>query len=64
MHVTKTVRKLNLEYYVRIMTEILQLYPMGKATLGDIKKKHKISVHFYHELGLQAKILYCGTICR
>lgn len=64
MHVTKTIRKLKLKYYDRIMREILQLCPMGKTTLSDIKKKHRICVHFYYELRLQAKILYCSMISR
>lgn len=64
MHVTETIRKLNLEYYEGIMIDILQLYPADETTFGDLKKRHKISVHFYHELGLQAKSLYCGTIFR
>lgn len=43
------------------MTEILQLHPMGKTPFEDIKAKYRMSVRFYHELGLQAKSLHCGT---
>lgn len=55
MHVTFRLlgnQKLNLKYYDRITTEILQLYPMGETTFEDIKAKYRMTVHFYHELGL------------
>lgn len=48
---TKAIRKLNLEYYDRILTEILHLYLTGKTTFENIKKVYRMSVNFYHELG-------------
>lgn len=39
MHVTMGIKKLSLDYCDRIMTETLQLYPMGKTKCEDIRKR-------------------------
>lgn len=48
--------KVNLEYYDRILTEILHLHPMSKIALVDVKEVYRMSINCYLKLHSRPRI--------